>query len=178
MIIQDYPELTHILFYFMTSIQLQTELHHSEYTTVYQAQSNGKQLIVKILKEQFPSLKQIARFNEEYDITNRFDVQGTRKAISKQKINDRYALVLEYVEGKTLKEFIAENQENKTNISLVDFFDIALSITHTLSKIHDNQVIHKDINPRNILVASDNTTHIIDFGISEVIKKTSAKTKY
>jgi len=122
----------------METVQLQEQLYQGDYTTVYKAKYSSKDVIVKILKEQFPSLNQIARFNEEYDITNRFDINGSRKALSKQKINDHYALILEYVEGNTLKEYIQEQRENQKQIELLDFLQIAVATVKILAQVHEN----------------------------------------
>jgi len=159
----------------METVQLQEQLYQGDYTTVYKAIHSEKNVIVKILKEQFPSLKQIARFNEEYDITNRFDITGSRKALFKQKINDRHALVLEYVEGNTLKEYIRKAKEQNQQITLLDFLRIAVDTVKVLAQIHENQVIHKDINPKNIIIQPNGGSYIIDFGIADIIKKQAQK---
>jgi len=159
----------------METVQLQEQLYQGDYTTVYKAKYSSKDVIVKILKEQFPSLNQIARFNEEYDITNRFDINGSRKALSKQKINDHYALILEYVEGNTLKEYIQEQRENQKQIELLDFLQIAVATVKILAQVHENQIIHKDINPKNIIIQPEGSAYIIDFGIADIIKKQAQK---
>jgi len=159
----------------METVQLQEQLYQGDYTTVYKAKYFDKDVIVKILKEQFPSLNQIARFNEEYDITNRFDIDGSRKALSKQKINDRYALVLEYVEGNTLKKYIQDQKQNNQQITLLDFLQIAVATVRILAQVHENQIIHKDINPKNIIIQPEGSAYIIDFGIADVLKKQAQK---
>jgi len=70
------------------TIHLKEVIYRGSYSTIYQADLGQKKVIVKLLNEKFPSLDQIARFNREYDITNRFDVVGSRKVLSKEKINE------------------------------------------------------------------------------------------
>ena len=69
----------------MNTLHLKEIIYQGSYSTVYQADRGDKKIIVKLLNEQFPSPDQIARFNREYDITNRFDVAGSRKALAKEK---------------------------------------------------------------------------------------------
>ncbi len=66
-------------------------------------------------------------------------------------------IVMEYVEGETLAEYI------KNNISNNKIIDIFIMILTALEKIHDRGYIHRDLNPNNILIAGD-SLKIIDFG--------------
>jgi predicted ATPase/serine phosphatase RsbU (regulator of sigma subunit)/tRNA A-37 threonylcarbamoyl transferase component Bud32 len=159
----------------MNTLHLKEIIYQGSYSTVYQADRGDKKIIVKLLNEQFPSPDQIARFNREYDITNRFDVAGSRKALAKEKINERYGLILEYVEGQTLREYIQKQLKKEEKISIRDFLVLAKKITRILANIHSHQIIHKDINPKNILLTPTGDVHIIDFGIAAILHKQAQK---
>jgi serine/threonine-protein kinase len=73
-----------------------------------------------------------------------------------------YYIVLEYVEGKTLKEHIDENAP----LSQAQVLDIAMQITEGLKHAHRHGVIHRDIKPHNILITRDGQVKVTDFGIA------------
>ncbi|MFT5913900.1 MAG: histidine kinase [Bacteroidia bacterium] len=145
------------------------ELHNSENSIVYKGieEKNGKSIVIKVLKNEFPSIKEIAKFNEEFEITNNLRVDGVRKAFTKYKIDNRHALLLDFVEGKSLREVLDE----KKRLEINEFLLIAIGLCSILEKVHAKGVIHKDINPRNILIQSENNVSLIDFGISSKVRK-------
>jgi len=75
---------------------------------------------------------------------------------------DLYYIVMEYVEGKTLKEYIAEH--GPVSQSLV--VDITLQIAEALRHAHQHGVIHRDIKPHNILLTRDGQAKVTDFGLA------------
>lgn len=76
--------------------------------------------------------------------------------------NDEYYIVMEHVEGKTLKEHIAESGP----LSQKQALDIALQISEGLKHAHRHGVIHRDIKPHNILITRDGQVKVTDFGIA------------
>jgi predicted ATPase/serine phosphatase RsbU (regulator of sigma subunit)/tRNA A-37 threonylcarbamoyl transferase component Bud32 len=132
----------------------------------YREQSEyGTPVVVKVLKNDFPTPSQIVQFNNEYEFTKDLAIAGIRKAYKKDRINNRPALILEYFAGTTLKKTFAEQQW-----TFRDFLKIAINIAHTLGEIHQHHIIHKDINSNNILVdLKSHQIKIIDFGISSHI---------
>ena len=116
--------------------------------------------IVKILREEHPSSRQIVQFNNEYEFTKDLTIKGIRKAYKRFKIANQHALLLEYAKGQTLKLAFAdgvqiiETSKSKKR-SLNDFLRVASAIAHTLGDIHRHHIIHKDINSNNILVNFD-----------------------
>jgi len=82
---------------------------------------------------------------------------------------------LEYLEGQTLKDYIRIHQTQNNQITLLDFLQFSISMVHVLAQIHHNQVIHKDFNPKNVILQDDGTTWIIDFGIADILKKQAQK---
>lgn len=74
----------------------------------------------------------------------------------------KYFIVMEYLEGKTLKSLI----KKRGALTLSEVIDIMLQLTSGLACAHDSYIIHRDIKPQNILMLDDGRVKITDFGIA------------
>jgi len=79
--------------------------------------------------------------------------------------NGIYYIVMEYIRGKTLKEYIKE----KRKLEWEEAVRIALQICSALKHAHKNGIVHRDIKPQNILVSEDGTIKVADFGIARAV---------
>ncbi len=149
-------------------IDLLDELYQSEDSIVFKGyeKTNKQNVIVKVLKEDFPSMNLVAQFNGEYDITNKHDLQGIRRVLNKRKVQNKHVLVLEYIDGVTIQQYIA-NQV----LDVAAFLKLAIRFAEVLAEIHQAGIIHKDINPKNVIVTTDNKIKIIDFGVATSVKR-------
>ena len=120
---------------------------------------------VKILKSELSDYEDfIARFKREANSIaslSHTNIVNVYDAGSENNIN---FIVMEYVNGKTLKEIIKEN----ARLSPLKTLDIALQIAKALQYSHKNKIIHRDIKPDNILITKDNIVKLTDFGIAKV----------
>ncbi|WP_446899465.1 Stk1 family PASTA domain-containing Ser/Thr kinase [Clostridium sp. LBM24168] len=124
----------------------------------------NRNVAVKILKDQFSSDGEfVEKFKREAtaaaslsnnNIVNIYDVG------SQNNIN---YIVMEYVRGKTLKQFIKE----KVRIAPGEAVEISIQIAKALECAHKNNIIHRDIKPHNILVTEDGIVKVTDFGIAK-----------
>ncbi|MEF2291587.1 Stk1 family PASTA domain-containing Ser/Thr kinase [Virgibacillus dokdonensis] len=78
-------------------------------------------------------------------------------------------MVMEYVKGMTLKEYI----QNKGPIEIKEALDIMGQITSAISHAHENDIVHRDIKPQNILVDTNGQVKVTDFGIAVALSATS-----
>ncbi len=79
-------------------------------------------------------------------------------------------IVMEFIDGETLKEYIAKYEGFLKNEEIANFAkQIALALEHA----HSNQIIHRDIKPHNIMVSKDGTLKVADFGIASAITETT-----
>ncbi|QLE40332.1 GAF domain-containing protein [Nostoc sp. C052] len=148
-------------------------IHEGIKTTVYRATRNkdDKLVVIKLLKIEYPELKDIAAFKHEYELIKNLDIPGVIQAYSLEKYNNGLAIVLENFDGSSLYKIIQSEK-----IKLLDFLKIGIKITQALGELHQNHIIHKDIKPQNIIVNLE--THqvkIIDFSISSLLLQEKPK---
>lgn len=84
---------------------------------------------------------------------------------------ERIYLVMEIVEGKTLKDIIKE----RTKLSIVESLEIASQIAAALSVAHGNQIVHCDIKPHNIILNEDQEVKVTDFGIARALSNSTVR---
>jgi signal transduction histidine kinase/serine/threonine protein kinase/CheY-like chemotaxis protein len=125
----------------------------------------GVPVIIKLSKHVYPAPRQIVQFANEYALTRDLDLPGIRKAFETVTIDDRPALIMDYVEGETVRQaFVAQRK------SLAEVLTMAIAIAQALGDIHRHNIIHKNINSHNILVNLERqTATIIDFAIASQV---------
>ncbi len=82
--------------------------------------------------------------------------------------NGNYYIVMEYVEGKTLKQLL----KKRSSLTLSEAIDIMLQLTDGISHAHDSYIIHRDLKPQNIMITDDGGIKITDFGIAMALNGT------
>lgn len=83
--------------------------------------------------------------------------------------NDLYYIVMEHVDGQTLKQYIQQNSPLRVEEAL----EIMRQLTSAISHAHQNHIVHRDIKPQNILVDRVGNVKITDFGIAMALSATS-----
>jgi len=140
------------------------KIYESANSLVYKGilKENNQPIILKILKENYPTPSELTRYQQEYEITRSLNVDSVVKAYDLQRHKNSLVMLLEDFGGQSLKSLLSETQ-----LSLEDFLSIAIKITEGLAAIHQANIIHKDINPSNIVYnPQTKQLKIIDFGIS------------
>ncbi len=148
----------------MQNYQIIRKIYESANSLVYQVvqKKDNQPFILKILKENYPTASELTRYKQEYSITRSLDSDSIIKAYELQRLDNTLTMVLEDFGGKSLKLLMSQRQ-----LSLKEFLHIAIKITVGLEAIHKANIIHKDINPSNIVYnPQTEQLKIIDFGIS------------
>ncbi|AFY81258.1 trifunctional serine/threonine-protein kinase/ATP-binding protein/sensor histidine kinase [Oscillatoria acuminata] len=133
-------------------------------TVIYRAYSKRTQkpVIIKILKEEFPQLQDIARFNHEYELISSLNISGIVKPYRLEKHQNSLALVLEDFGGQSLKIYLETHE-----LDLTQFLQIGIQLATTLAQLHQVQIVHKDIKPHNIIINPETgEVKIADFSIA------------
>ncbi len=119
-------------------------------------------VITKILNQEFPSPEAISKFYNEFDLTHGLSIEGVRESFERRKVNNRHAIVMKYVAGKTIRERVGDEV-----FSIPEFLKYAIRIAGILSEVHEAKIIHKDISSHNLIIDEESgKVHLLDFGIS------------
>ncbi|MFO8038369.1 MAG: AAA family ATPase [Sodalinema sp.] len=150
--------------------QLSSPIYESVNSLVYQGQRerDGLPVVLKILKSDRATPTEVARYQQEYHISQQLELEGVVRALALETYQNTVAIVLEDFGGQSLKQHLAQRPSHR--LRLPEFLDLAIQIVEILGQIHGANVIHKDINPANILYNRDlNCVKFIDFGISSQV---------
>lgn len=115
-----------------------------------------------ILKEIMPELADIYRTLQSFPNKNLVTISQTVKS------DNKCIVIEEYISGNTLEEII-----NNGNTNVQAAFNIIKQLLEVLVFIHGINIIHRDINPRNVMVSTDGIIKLIDFGIARKYKENS-----
>ncbi|EAZ90845.1 serine/threonine-protein kinase [Crocosphaera chwakensis] len=146
--------------------QLIEEIYNSPRTLIYRgiSEADKKPVIIKLLHRDFPSFSELVRFRHQYTITKHLNLSGIVRPLHLHPYGNGLAMVMEDEGLIALKEFW--KLENNSNF-LAQFLTIAIQLANILDDLHQQRIIHKDINPANILVHPQSLQiKLIDFSIA------------
>lgn len=124
-------------------------------------ESYGHPVILKILKDEYNYYPHTTQIANEDSLIRELGIQGVRGSLDLLEVGSQMVLVLDFFEGKTLKQLVGTTQRGFT-----DNLKLAIRIADVLSQIHEKNIIHRDLSSNNILVNDNNEISIIDFGLA------------
>ncbi len=154
------------------------ELYQGPNSLIYRGREKAdhQPVILKILNQAYPSPEKIARFKLEYEITHSLNpstplageaITGVVKAHDLRTDQHRWVMVLEDFGGESLDRLIRRQQ-----FSLAEFLKMAIEIVSILDQVHQQRIIHKDVNPSNIVLnLATDCLKLIDFGIATTLTR-------
>lgn len=135
------------------------------YSEIYSATRMGKRFALKCLKREYADKKEYrALLQKEFDVSYRLNHTNIVRTEGLEEVESLgICIVLEYVEGRTLRE--AMDKETWTKERIVQ---VMRQLGEALDYIHSIQIIHRDVKPTNIMITS-NGDHVklMDFGLSD-----------
>ncbi|MDA3791040.1 MAG: sigma 54-interacting transcriptional regulator [Desulfobacula sp.] len=145
--------------------QTQTKLYESDNTLVFRANGdNNNSVVLKILKSENPATEEIQRFHNEYNLT--LSLNSLARVINTyglERDGERLIMLMEDFGATSLDRLLIQ-----TCFSLEQVLDIAIAVMEGLDEIHCASIIHKNINPSNIVMNPDTgQVKLIDFGIAK-----------
>ncbi|MDZ7950748.1 AAA family ATPase [Nostoc sp. DedQUE09] len=159
----------------LPGIAIQNKIYESDNSLVYRGiRDDGVGIIVKMLKLDYPSPQELTRYRQEYKITRSLNLEGVVKAYSQQDYQRTLAIILEDFGGESLEQWMHKRPDIFCPMPLSTFLDVAITVCYILGRIHAANIIHKDINPGNIVLNLDTgVVKIIDFGIATQFNRTN-----
>ncbi|NJP36404.1 Stk1 family PASTA domain-containing Ser/Thr kinase [Alkalicoccus luteus] len=127
-----------------------------------------RHVAVKMLKSQFSKNEEfIRRFHREAEAATSLSHENIVSIYDVGEENDLYYIVMEYVEGQTLKEYI----QSSGVLTVEETVRILKQIAEAVKHAHDNQIVHRDVKPQNILMSVNGQAKVTDFGIARAISE-------
>ena len=147
--LDDYTDLDH--------------LHTGKNIILYRARDQSKNpCILKVISTEYPSPEDVQKLQNEYSLLNEIQSEYVINVLEISKKAKKKYIVIEDIDAKSLESQLDLLYGNYEKIIL-----LFINICKGLSDIHKSNIVHKDINPSNILYIHDTSKiKIIDFGIS------------
>ena len=156
----------------LSGYEIREKIYEGARTVVYRGIRNrDRQLvIVKIIKDEHPTLEQITNLRQEFIIAQNLDFEGLVKTYNLVSYQNSFALILEDFGGRAINKLLTFK-----NIELHDFLILAISLAETIGQIHKVAIIHKDIKPSNIIINPETReVKITDFSIAIALTQRTA----
>jgi Tol biopolymer transport system component/predicted Ser/Thr protein kinase len=135
--------------------------------TVYKAQDTklDRFVALKFLPSQLTATDdEKARFVQEAKAASAMNHPNVCTIYDINDYNGQLFIVMEFVDGKTLKE-------KKDNLSEKQILEIGIQVSEGLAAAHEKGIVHRDIKPDNIMIRKDGIVQILDFGLAKLYKE-------
>ncbi len=142
------------------------KIHEGRKTNIYTGYRNAdrRPAAFKLLKDPYPSLLDIAKLKYEHDIAKAAEGDGVIQVCGMAQYENTPVLILEHF-GLSLKEYLRSHK-----LGLQQAVELAIRLAEILSHIHSKGIVHKDLNPNNILIdPGTSALKVIDFEISTLL---------
>ena len=157
-----------------------SELPSEGFNRLFKAQRYGKWFVLKGLKPEYQHKEVYTRLlTKEFELGVQMDHPNIARTFSTETDPEvGPCIVMEYVDGCTLKEFLAQKPSQKVRMKIVG------ELLSAMSYYHSKQIIHRDLKPDNILITRNgHNVKIIDFGLADtdyhgIFKQPAGSNKY
>lgn len=140
--------------------------------TVYKAKCHvlNRYVAIKVLRDEFTTDEEfIKRFNTEAQAAASLTHPNIVSIYDVGNEGNLYYIVMELIQGKTLKQIISEDGALPWKWSV----NIAIQIASALEVAHKNNIVHRDIKPHNIIITEDGIAKVTDFGIAKAVSNST-----
>jgi len=149
--------------------QLFDQIDESVKAIIYRGEreEDRQAVIVKVLRDEYPPLDEIARLKRDYEISKNLDLAGTLQPIAMESYRNSLALISSDPGGEFLNQFLSNKK-----LKLTQFLNVAIQLADILAQLYTCKIIHKNIKPQNILFNSEtNEVKIADFSIAKRLSR-------
>lgn len=151
------------------------ELRRGADTILYQGYRSADHtpVTVKLLRSEYPSLREVAKIRHEYAIIKDLDVAGVARGYDLEKHGNGVALVMAELQGEPLSDLMRVRR-----IDLRAVLEIGIAIAGTLESIHRHHIIHKDVKPPHVFVHGEmHEVKLTGFGIATRLSQETQKAR-
>ncbi|MBW4523385.1 MAG: AAA family ATPase [Scytolyngbya sp. HA4215-MV1] len=148
-------------------------IYESANSLVYRGirERDQQPLVFKVLKPHYPTPNELTRYWQEYEVTRSLHLEGVINVYGIETYQNTLVMFLEDFGGESLRHWLTER-----SLSLKKVLTLGVRLAEILGQVHQQQVIHKDVNPANIIWhPATGQLKLIDFGIaSRITRETPA----
>ncbi|HEX3232489.1 MAG TPA: serine/threonine-protein kinase, partial [Pyrinomonadaceae bacterium] len=128
-----------------------------------------RKVAIKLLPAEFTlDVDRVRRFEREAKAASALNHPNIITIYEIGEANGTHYIVTEYIQGKTLRERMAES------LTLETALDVATQMASALRAAHEVGIVHRDIKPENVMLRPDGLVKVLDFGIAKLIERPSA----
>ena len=148
----------------LDNFEIVDAIGHGAFSDVYLAKDpEGRQVVLKCPHDAILGDTQaFDRFRRELEIAKKLDHPGIQKSYDLGAHRSRPYLVMEYVEGETLRELVGREKRLPTARAI----DITEQLAEAVAYAHSQGVYHRDLKPENVLITAEGRVVVTDFGIA------------
>ncbi len=162
---------------FLAGYQITEKVYSGVNTVIYRGiwEKHKLPVVIKMPIAEYPTLEEITRLRHEYKIRKPLrEITEIINSYRTETHNNGIALILEDFGGVALSDFLMT-----AKLDLKQFLIIGIQLVTGLGKIHQHQIIHKDIKPHNVIInPTDNCVKITDFSIASCLLRENATSSY
>ncbi|NEQ41844.1 MAG: protein kinase, partial [Okeania sp. SIO3I5] len=143
------------------------QIYDGKRTLVYKSiqNSTGQSVIVKVLRNRYPSFNELVQFRNQYIITCHLQHPAIVQPLGLERYNNGYALIMPDSGAIALSKYWQNSEQ-----TLANFLNIGIQLAEAIHYLTQQRIIHKDIKPTNILIHPETgQIQLIDFSISSLL---------
>lgn len=116
----------------------------------------GSRIFIQSSKSSTPTLDELLAIKNDFEISSTLKCDGILKSRKLVRRPNGFVITKDHFSGITLSQFLGEHR-----LTILQFLNMAVRLAQIVGQLHSNKIIHKDINPENILVSHDGRNFII-----------------
>ncbi|SMD31506.1 serine/threonine protein kinase [Picrophilus oshimae DSM 9789] len=168
-----------MLYFYNKGVMMDETFGNNRYSVIKKLGEGGKGIVykcidnnlnrivaLKLIKSESLDDESYSRIIREAETTARLSHPNIVSIYDMQKEDNRFFMVIEYIDGKDLLDYI----DNKP-LKLDEILSLIIPITSALSYAHKNGVLHRDIKPENIMVSKNGEPKLMDFGLAKALDR-------
>lgn len=172
-ILDNLPLKNGISMFSIPGFEIKEQIYQSNHSLVFRGNlKDSLPVILKMLNYDYPPPEEVARFKGEYEMTRSLGSEGIIKVYELKRHKNTWVIIEEDFGGDSLAQLLSSQI-----LDIIQFLKLAIRITEILRLLHQRNIMHKDINPSNIVWNMESAPKapiqlkIIDLGISTKLSR-------